>query len=413
MKKSKAQINRCSTRHKNRGMALLLMLSLLIVLLTTVVIARLSLNDLAQKRQTATLKALTETRDAIMAWTLTQSFLINRPPGTLPCPDSDTNRDGRLNLLPGGTGCVSRVGLVPFRDLGIPEPLDSYGNPLWYAVATEYVGNANTTLPLPPRNSSLPSTLILEGKNGSNQRSVAFIVMAANEAQFNQAQITRPVMANIVNFLDGKNADGNLNIFTDQSTPDDSSPNIVYNDQVIAMPVGAFWSAVEMGVLSEVANLLQTYNDECGSYPWAADFSENEDISDSGFLEGRVPLEGTDPPAPDWGQVCSGGTAPTMPPWLSTHWRKMLYYSMCLPISPLCLQLQDDNNALLQTASVVIIAPGVPLSGFTRSPSAPINEFFEGQNTTINDQVFQLIPSTNHPNNFNDVTKSVVPTTAF
>lgn len=372
--------------HKNRGIALLLMLSLLIIVLTTVAIARLSLNDLAQTRQATTLKTLTETRDAIMAWTLTQNFSPTNPPGTLPCPD--INFDGVSDKPT--INCSSELGFVPYRTLGIAEPRDGDGALLWYAVSNFYTRSVDVTLGQ-FRNSSLASPLRLNNPTTP----VAFVLVSQNDAVAGQNRGNVSV-ANRGQFLEGTNADNNFNDYSDQFDQ-------MHNDTIVAMPVGVFWSAVEEVVLSHVKKLLQTYSLQCGSYPWAVTFSDPDDNSDNNVREGRVPL-GIALPT-NW----AAGCAPPMLPWLPAHWSKMFYYSMCSPISSLCLQLKDANNTLLQTASVMIIAPGIPLSGYTRPPGALINQFFENQNETVNDDVYQLTPSTNHTNTFNDVIKRVAP----
>lgn len=386
MKKAKVQINRCATRHKNRGIALLLMLSFLIVVFTTVVIARLSLNDLAQKRQTATLKALTETRDAIMAWSLTQNSSA-LPPGALPCPDTDL--DGNLDGNSDYTGiiCTRELGAVPFVTLNIPEPRDGDGAKIWYGVSNIYAANSQAQI----RNSSQLSPLFL------NANRIAFILISQNDALGGQNR-GNVSFANRAQFLEGENADAD---FFYSDLRDDA-----HNDLVLAMPAGIFWSAVEEVVLSQVASLLQTYNNQCGSYPWADTFSDTDDDSDNNVLEGHVPLGIV--PIP-WGTGC----APTRPAWLTTHWSRMFYYVICptIPGSPPtlspCLQLQDANNALLQTASVVIIAPGISLSESTRPPSDPIDQFFEKENSAPIDTTFQKTSHFDHTDTFNDTIKII------
>lgn len=377
MTRSKTIHVRYAMPYKNRGIALLLMLSLLIVVFTTVAIARLSLNDLAQKRQDATLKALTETRDAIMAWTLTQST-ATLPPGSLPCPDTDLDGDSDYN----GILCIGALGTVPYITLNIPEPRDGDGARLWYGIGNFYATNSATQV----RNSSIQSTLFL------NTDSIAFILISQNDALDGQSR-GNVNFANRAQFLEGENADADF-VYSDMRDEN-------HNDQVLAVPANIFWSTVEDVVLSQVALLLRTYKTQCGAYPWAVNFSDADDNSDNGTLLGRVPLGttvGTTLPTV-WGLGC----APSLPTWLTTHWQRTLFYAMCAPPSAptSCLQLQDANSVLLQTASVILIAPGIPWGTQNRSILQPA-EFFDKENSATIDNVFQKTSRTEHTADFND-----------
>ena len=60
--------------------------------------------------------------------------------GELPCPDTDN--DGFAEAA-----CSTRtLGRVPWRTLGIPEPRDTAGETLWYAVSLRFLGNASNPI---------------------------------------------------------------------------------------------------------------------------------------------------------------------------------------------------------------------------------------------------------------------------
>lgn len=360
---------RISPYGKSRGIALLVMLALILVSLTVVAINRLSINSSELKQKEATLKALATAREAIMGYALTRTAGV-RPPGTLPCPDTDN--DGRQNISAGVCTSANRRGLVPYIDLAIPQPLDGTGAPLWYAVANNYAGDLATG-----RNSSLSSTLRLDGQ------SVVFIVIAAQSPTLNQQPRTSP-LAPITEFLEGDNADATLDSYT--NLQDDT-----HNDLLLGMPVIDFWQSVEKLVLAEVSSSIKNYRTNCGVYPWASTFTTSGANSVASNYEGGAPLGAALPT--NWGVGC----APQLAAWL-VHWKDNLYYAICKQATPVnppttsCLGLVNAAG-VTTTAQVIAIAPGAKLAGQNRPPLA-INNFFEGKDATPNDNQFDNITPT-------------------
>lgn len=375
---------------KNRGFALLIMLAIILVAFTTIAISRLSSSSGEQKSRAKTTQALVQSRDAIMAFTLTPTTPTN-PPGILPCPD--INGDGQSDPLPTSGGvCNNRRGLVPFITLGIPQPLDGTGTSIWYVVPTQY------TPPIAPiynSNNTNASTLML-----NQTQPMAFILLAPNDPLPTQVRTTRtPSIGVVAQFLEGENANSILdNNYSDLRTT-------TQNDQVMGMPVGSFWTAVEGRVLREVGALLRDYRTSCNAYPWPAPYlpfgANNSDTAPlaTRAYEGRVPL-GTASPAV-WGSLC----APTLPAgWISTHWGDSLYYAICRQAAPInpptasCLQLG------VPVAEAILIAPGFPVLAQDRfTPTVVIADYFENQNASTIDNIFTQLKPSNHTPTFNDL----------
>jgi len=90
-----------NTGPKQRGIAILAMLAIFTVVLTTAVIAGVSLNKQRLGKQNTTSNNLSKAKDALIGFALRQT-----PPGQLPCPD--TNGDGFSNLSAGN--CTRQLG---------------------------------------------------------------------------------------------------------------------------------------------------------------------------------------------------------------------------------------------------------------------------------------------------------------
>jgi hypothetical protein len=361
-----------SARHSSRGIVLIVFLAIILIAFTSIAISRLSENANEQKVRAKTTQALIQSRDAIMA------FALNQPvPGTLPCPDVDGN-----GLSDGVAACTNRRGLVPFRSLNIPQPLDGSDTSIWYVVAQEYSGTIST-----PHNSSKASSLRLNGA-----QSMAFILLAPNYPFSAQVRTTKtPLVAAVTQYLEGENADGVAdNDYTD--IRDDSKFDVApdtQNDQVLGMSVAVFWNEVEGKVLLVVGSALSNYKVNCGVYPFAALYSPggNNDSS-NGVLEGRVPLTSALPS--NWGAACpapfAANSAPALPPaWIANHWGDSLYYSLCPALTPNCLTFFNISGTNVGNASALVMSPGVPFAAWV---SGNRNTFYELQNTSASDNNF-------------------------
>jgi Tfp pilus assembly protein PilX len=355
---------------KTRGIALLVMLAIILVAFTTIAISRLSVNSLEQQKRIKATQALVQAREAMMAFAVSSAPV----PGTLPCPDGDG--DGLSDPLNGTGNCTNQLGLVPFRTLSIPQPLDDTDTSIWYAVADEY----SRLIAGATRNSSSTSTLML-----NINQSMAFILFSPNYPLLAQVRTSKtPLVATVAQFLEGDNGDvATPNSYTDLR-------NNTQNDQVMGVPVRAFWTAVEGRVLGEVNEHLDDYFNVCGAAP-AVPFGNPNDDGVPTTVEGRVPLG-------NWASLCP--TAAPLPAWLTTHWRQMLYYAYC--VAPSCIRLEDALGLNPVFVSAIVIAPGTPFVGQPPRVAGTIVHYFELENADFPDYVFTQIKSTSQPATFND-----------
>lgn len=388
------------------------MFSIILAALTTVAVIHLSTNSSQLRQKAMTVKAMTQARDAVMSYALTQQT-PQRPPGTLPCPD--TTGDGWAD--PGAIGgCANRRGFLPFRDLGLDELLDGSGARLWYAVETNYTSPYGATPAAPFRNSSRPSNLTLFMRAANANQIMAFVIISPNTAFSTQNRTIAPLSA-VTTFLEGINAGAGVAY--------DDLQDATHNDQFLGMPISLFWTNIEKLVLNEVKNTLNDYFTNCGVYPWATTFGSAGDNSTNNLYQGGVPLGLVSPIA--WGSPCPappapivGKNAPSAPPnWLVDHWTQTLYYAICKAAAPAtpsnppttsCLSLLGTTNS---SARVIVMAPSYQITPPpARTSASPLTDFFEGENAiTIgaSNNIFDNIRPINHTNSANDLITVVAP----
>lgn len=113
--------------NRQSGAALLMLMTIIILALTTVAVSRLSMNRLQTDRLAQDQALLNAARDAVVGFTYLK-ILNNATPYTLPCPDTDTPPDGQ-----GNSNC-NQSGALPYRDFQLPPQYDSGSQPVQYSV---------------------------------------------------------------------------------------------------------------------------------------------------------------------------------------------------------------------------------------------------------------------------------------
>ena len=348
--------NLFATLKKQGGMALLIIMSFILIAASAIAISRLSLNSILLKRQEATTISMVGARDALIAYAMAQPI-----PGRIPCPDTDNN--GTENLT--GLDCTSRIGLLPYRTLNIPQLFDGANQVLWYAVDASYAG-----ILIPPHNSSRVANLRIDA--GSPQ---IFIIIAANTSLPGQSPAT-PIPANIAQFLEDDNANATLNSYT-------NIKNVTQNDLLSGMSAFDFWTNVEKRVLDDAKTLMKNYLAACpGVWPWAANFGSG--ISVVNTYEGSLPLISALPTS--WATGCAASVTPG---YLANHWNGSLYYAICKQATP----VNPPTSSCLvfggKTAKSIILSPGVMVGAQNRSVFN-INQYFENNDVSPDDNQFDL-----------------------
>lgn len=247
---------------RQRGVALVMLLVLLVMAGLALLLAGLGEMFDVHLRRAQTDAVLAQARDALLGRALSNANM----PGSLPCPDLVTNlagnnvpNDGVADLL-SGTQCPAYLGHLPWRTLGLGDLRDADGERLWYVLSPNFRDDDSAQ----PLNSDSHAQLSWADAEPNQLVALIFAPGAALDGQ-----MRTPSNANDVrHFLEGGNVDGDL-VFSRQF------PAAVFNDRSIAISAEMLMSGVERRVLREARACLDEYVSlSGGKYPWAAPVSD-------------------------------------------------------------------------------------------------------------------------------------------
>ena len=245
-----------SSKNGQRGGALLVMLVILVIGITTAFVTSLSSAAISNQRNLSTAEALAQAKEALIGRALNDDNL----PGSLPCPDTDNN--GSAELL-SGNACPSYIGRLPWRTLRLPDLRDGSGERLWYALSPNFRDDDSVR----PLNSDTLGMLSLDDPSGNSIASNIIAVILAPGATLG-GQVRGNANANTVtNYLEGDNANGDPTYITGLVTD-------TFNDHLITISGGDLWPSVEkvVGKRFRELPLLNTYYTAWGAFPFAAPF---------------------------------------------------------------------------------------------------------------------------------------------
>ena len=296
---------------------------------------------LVLRRDQDTAAAFANVKQALIGWSVqrtSSNALPNARPGELPCPD--------INPLDGyedGSCAAGAIGRVPWKTLGIPEPKDSAGETLWYAIAGPFriwsmsgtVINSDTKGNLTIYQNSTATAITTEaiavvfapgaslGTQNRDTAATAFCPTTGTTIALNLCAANYLETAAFVN-----NATPTANPPLAPAPSFISAPNSdTFNDKVMVITTADLMPVVEQRVARELRTVLQSYKAAVGAYPWA-DCTDGG--SDFGSNRGRIPWQTALPV--NWG---SGG-APQLPGWVdptnrgwfvNNSWSWVIYYS--------------------------------------------------------------------------------------
>lgn len=312
-----------------------------------------------KERQTA--QTLADAKTALVGYAVGRA----PRPGELPCPD--INGDGLQD-----TPCLVgiRLGRLPWKTLGMPEPRDGAGEALWYAVASTFRPQAANLI-----NSDTRGNLVVRAAdNVTVQTSDAVAVILSPGAPIgNQSRsAVGTVLCTITGAALGRHlcASNYLESLggTNNANPNGpfvaGAPSETFNDRLIYLTTSELMPAVEMRVGGEVKKLLEGYraNSPCKCYPWADNWPYSGGIADTGQNRGRFPSV----PAPyAWGEA----GVPTLPAWLvANNWHNLIWYSVSR-------QNSQGEGALCRTCSegVLLSVGGTQVSALFFMPGTPLD----------------------------------------
>lgn len=367
-------------------------------------------------------RMLAQVKEALIAWsaarTPTASNLDARP-GELPCPDTDNNGYAENDDNNDGvdtTGCVAgAIGRVPWKTLGIPEPRDSTGETLWYAVSGNFriyrsSGTASHIYTSPITSDTLGTLTVYQNSTASTLTSQAAAVLFAPglalSAQDRSTTATMSCSAPSGTYLRNQCASNYLETLGGVNNAANNGPYIQgpssssFNDRVLAITNADLMPLVEQRVAREMVAYLNAYKAATstsllfitlspGVYPWADLGDGNSNASAAAaYNRNRFPC-GTALPV-NWGASMAiapffgSGTTPTLPNWLTngcatvTGWAGVVYYAVardrleqnilipCTTCTAATLTVNNTSGltgAVCSTASPPVCSPQVITSG--------------------------------------------------
>lgn len=279
---------------RQRGLVALAMIVLLLLVGAYFMLGTLNFAAVRVDRDRSTTDSLLRAKEALIAYAVADA---NRP-GELPCPD--VNDDGQLVINQDfiGSACVSLIGRLPWRTLGLPDLRDDAGERLWYALSDDF--HANGTVPL---NSDTAfrgghTSLSLTGlQSASNLAAIIFspgapLVREDATALQSRSGAGALVASNYLDFAGGEsNSDGNR-VFVSAPKGDG------FNDRLMPIHSDDIMWVVERRAGREFAQKLREHYDGWkavtgqGFYPWAAPFGDpwTMQAGQNGLEEGLLPL---------------------------------------------------------------------------------------------------------------------------
>jgi hypothetical protein len=273
-------------RTAQRGYAALATVAIIALALSTFILTTFNGNALRNEQDRKTITALGVARDALISYAAADP---THDPGLLPCPDTDN--DGSADS-PCGVQYATVIGRLPWRTLGLTDLRDGTDECLWYVVSGNFK-NSGTAAPAWVNSTSL-GTLVVNNDLGAaitTPNSVVAIVFAPGSPLAGQDRTAAGASVcggntNPAAYLDTaggvNNATGN-----GASTYVAGNPSATFNDQLLYLATDQLFAAVNRRVLAELrgattgtlTGLMAYYDAHSSSYPWAADGTGSQVIS--------------------------------------------------------------------------------------------------------------------------------------
>lgn len=365
-------------RHTNNGTALLIMLLIVLAAFSTFIISALSSTNVNIQRQMKTTESMAQAKDALLSYAST----FERP-GVLPCPD--TNDDGSGNP-DGDVGCYSRIGRLPWKQLGLPDLRDGNGERLWYVVSSDFANVPSTQvvnndeslgqlnicssngcgdpspIPTPPTTAPLPTSNVAAIVFSPGTPIIGNNRQEGTDLEPNPAINIDPAKK-ALNYLDKITIDSNeFNNSTGSTNGNDfiaASTSSTFNDKLLAISAAEVFFNVNKRMekkttLIEIATCIAEYGNRNNlasdhRLPWSAplaiDISNTAKFDDNiGLKNGRFPYDLGDSttvlPPHDWSTNAippakrkTFGACSSFPKWWAS-WRSYIYYAVASNFSP-------------------------------------------------------------------------------
>jgi hypothetical protein len=271
MTRRKAPFLLCKPAKLQRGFAMILILSLIVLLSAYFITSGLNRTSaqLSNAREERTMSALLKAKSALVAYAASEQWQrsmgqVTRQLGALPCPDRDD--DGDADCIGAGiTNSVSLIGRLPWTTLGTDDLRDASGERLWYALSRNFRKLSGVTVV----NSDAQGQLTVTGT--ATASNVVAVVIAPGPVILGQDRVAGH--NNPLSYLEGFNANDNVNfIFTTNARPSDT-----LNDRFVVITQADLMASVEPMVAARIERnikpYLRDYFNQWGAYPFPAAFS--------------------------------------------------------------------------------------------------------------------------------------------
>lgn len=390
------------------GAALLVMLVIIILGSVALLLRSLNSSALQNTRDKITADALAQAKEALISYAISSENVNGGAgtarPGNFPCPDTDApgtsgygDEQSSCSILGGTT-----IGRLPWKTLGLPELTDKSGEPLWYALSSNFRKSATTI------NSDTKATLQIYDRDGSTlltsqgNEAVAIIFSPGAIVGTQQRNSTADKIT-ASNYLDAANGIDNATVNGPFIMADKSDS---FNDRLMIIRTRDFMPVIEKRIAKELKVIFENYLADNGVYPYPAPFSSCKSISTCGsntnICRGRIPYNAQ--PVDWWGSY-SLPSAPGGSSWFTNNlWYRVIYYSA--GTSRLASNPPGCNatlNVSGNSAAAMFFMPGTPLGSVARTYANNNLSWYlddaENQNTddnyvtptsTSNDQLYIL-----------------------
>lgn len=428
-----------SGKARQRGVALLVMLIILVIGFVTLLVKSLTSADIRNERQAKTSTALAQAKSALIGYAITYGDThTGEVHGYLPCPDlNGGNPEGSAEANCGSKN-VSQLGRLPWKTLDLSPLRDGDGECLWYAISGTYKNNPKTDMMNWDTNGQLHA-YAADGitRLDSDDNQVVAVIFAPGAPREGQDRSggSAPVCGGNYTasaYLDDdtthsiNNTDIAAGEFVLPHEHRDMDGNVIYsaNDQFVYITRQDIWNAMlkRNDFMTALSTMTQKATECLADYgrrnnagasdkrlPWSGRFWPNASdyLTDSNYddedgrLAGRLPYRVNSSDSDSSNQIVSpyyqltsdGSNCPSVADWATYHpwwtnWKDHLFYALADDFKPsggssscgTCLKINSGGDY----AAVVMFA-GKQLAGQTRtldSDRLDFSNYLEGRNFT-------------------------------
>lgn len=234
-----------------RGVALLALVAVLTLGISWYLVSALNTatqNATVQQKHDALV--LRQAKEALIGWVARQAYdATEAHPGRLPCPESLSaiGNSAEEGTSPGNC-TLPAAGRLPWKTLGIEQPKDASGEPLWYVVSTGWTLPYSTAaLAL---NSNTQGNLALDGQANAAAALIiapgAALPVPASANCGARAQSRSTTALDVRDYLECQNAIPANGTFVS------TGPSGSFNDRVVPVTAKDIWSIVEAVVAKRI-----------------------------------------------------------------------------------------------------------------------------------------------------------------